>query len=123
MIAIYQRFKMQTVSEKKAAKVNGFLALFIILVLIVIDIFIFIQGVRTNEPSFLWYFFPLTLIFILGFAGLITVQPNDSRVIIFFGNYTGTVRETGFWWINPFTIKRKVTLRIRNFNSDKISDS
>lgn len=111
---------MQTISEKKSTKLNGFLALFIILILIALDVFFFIAGVKSNDPSFLWYFFPLTFIIIVSLAGLITVQPNDSRVIIFFGNYSGTVRETGFWWINPFTIKRKVTLRIRNFNSDKI---
>ncbi|HSD63716.1 MAG TPA: SPFH domain-containing protein [Ignavibacteriaceae bacterium] len=111
---------MQTVSEKKSAKLNGFISLLLILLLLVIDIFLFINGVRSEDPSFLWYFFPLTLIIILGLSGLITVQPNDSRVIIFFGNYSGTVRETGFWWVNPFTIKRKVSLRIRNFNSDKI---
>src|SRR5574338_1526297 len=111
---------MQTVSEKKSWKLNGFIALFIILILVVIDVNFFISGVKLNDPSYLWYFFPLTFIIIVSLAGLITVQPNDSRVIIFFGNYSGTVRETGFWWINPFTIKRKVTLRIRNFNSDKI---
>ena len=52
--------------------------------------------------------------------GFIIVQPNDSRVIIVFGNYVGTVRDAGFWWVNPFSAKKHVTLRIRNFNSDKI---
>lgn len=111
---------MQTVSEKKAARINGFLALFIILILIAINIYLLIEAVNENDPSILWYFFPLIFVIIIGLAGLITVQPNDSRVIIFFGNYSGTVRETGFWWVNPFTIKKKVSLRIRNFNSDKI---
>jgi regulator of protease activity HflC (stomatin/prohibitin superfamily) len=111
---------MQTVSEKKSVKINGFIALFVILILLVVDVLFFIGGVRAKDPSFLFYFFPLTLIIIIGLTGLITVQPNDSRVIIFFGNYSGTVRDSGFWWVNPFTIKRKVTLRIRNFNSDKI---
>lgn len=111
---------MQTVSEKKSTKLNGFLALFIILILIVLDVLLFISGVRSKDPSFLWYFFPLTFVIVISLIGLITVQPNDSRVIIFFGNYSGTVRDTGFWWVNPFTIKRKVSLRIRNFNSDKI---
>ncbi len=111
---------MQTVSEKRATKINGFFALLIILVLLALNVILFIAGVRANDPSFLWYFFPLTFIIIISLVGLITVQPNDSRVIIFFGSYSGTVRESGFWWINPFTLKRKVTLRIRNFNSDKI---
>ncbi len=111
---------MQTVSEKKSTKINGFIALLLILMLIILDVLLFIDGVRSKDPSFLWYFFPLTFIIIISLVGLITVQPNDSRVIIFFGNYSGTVRDNGFWWVNPFTIKRKVSLRIRNFNSDKI---
>jgi regulator of protease activity HflC (stomatin/prohibitin superfamily) len=52
--------------------------------------------------------------------GLEVVQPNDSRVLILFGKYTGTVRDSGFWWLNPFTVRKKVSLRIRNFNSQKI---
>ena len=48
------------------------------------------------------------------------IQPNDSRVLILFGKYNGTVKEDGFFWVNPFTLKRHVSLRIRNFNSDKI---
>ena len=111
---------MQTVSEKKSVKVNGFLALLSIFILITFDVIFFIDGIRSGDAAFLLYFFPLTFIIIISLAGLITVQPNDSRVIVFFGNYNGTVRESGFWWVNPFTTKRKVTLRIRNFNSDKI---
>jgi regulator of protease activity HflC (stomatin/prohibitin superfamily) len=48
------------------------------------------------------------------------VQPNESKVLVLFGKYTGTVRDSGFWWVNPFTVKKHVSLRIRNFNSDKI---
>lgn len=111
---------MQTISEKKAFRLNGFLILLLALVLLIIDIYLLIEGAQRDDPSFLWYFFPLMILFFIFITGLIPVQPNDSRVIIFFGNYSGTVRETGFWWVNPFTIKRKVSLRIRNFNSDKI---
>jgi regulator of protease activity HflC (stomatin/prohibitin superfamily) len=53
-------------------------------------------------------------------SGFVVVQPNDSRVLILFGKYTGTVRQSGFWWVNPFTVRKKVSLRIRNFNSQKI---
>jgi regulator of protease activity HflC (stomatin/prohibitin superfamily) len=111
---------MQTVSEKKAFKLNGFFILLLALILLIIDIYLLIDGAQRDDPSFLWYFFPLMLLIIIFLVGLIAVQPNDSRVIIFFGIYSGTVRETGFWWVNPFAIKRRVSLRIRNFNSDKI---
>ncbi|MBE3574668.1 MAG: SPFH domain-containing protein [Firmicutes bacterium] len=62
----------------------------------------------------------LALVAILLMAGLIAVQPNEARVLVFFGKYTGSVRQDGFWWTNPFTSKRRVSLRVRNFNSERL---
>ena len=45
------------------------------------------------------------------------IAPNDSRVLLLFGNYRGTVRESGFFWVNPFMSKKKISLRIRNFET------
>src|SRR5579871_5530502 len=55
-------------------------------------------------------------------AGFIVVQPNDSRVLILFGRYVGTVLEPGLVWVNPFTVfwRRPVSLRVRNFQSATI---
>ena len=57
-------------------------------------------------------------------VGFFIVNPNVSRVLILFGKYRGTVRDNGFFWTNPFTIRRKVSLRIRNLNTDtlKVND-
>jgi regulator of protease activity HflC (stomatin/prohibitin superfamily) len=55
-------------------------------------------------------------------AGLVVVQPNDSRVLIFFGRYTGSIVHPGFWWVNPATAiwRQSVLLRVRNFQSERI---
>jgi len=53
-------------------------------------------------------------------AGFFVVQPNEARVLVLFGKYIGSVRDSGFCYANPFAIKRHVSLRIRNFNSEKI---
>jgi regulator of protease activity HflC (stomatin/prohibitin superfamily) len=111
---------MDKIGEKQANKTNGFLMLFVLLILIALEIYLFIGIVVTQNTKILWVFIPLILIIIVVLSGFIVVQPNESRVLIFFGKYIGTVRNSGFWWVNPFTIKRKVSLRIRNFNSDKI---
>ena len=111
---------MEKIVEKQANKINGFLMLFVLLVLIALEVYLFLGMIVTKNPQILWLLIPLTLIIILTSSGFIVVQPNESRVLIFFGKYIGTVRNSGFWWINPFTIKRRVSLRIRNFNSDKI---
>lgn len=49
-------------------------------------------------------------------CGLFVLQPNQARVMIFFGEYRGTFRRTGFYWVNPFMSKKKVSLRIRNMD-------
>ncbi len=111
---------MENIVEKPANKINGFLMLFLSLALLAIDIYLLVLGIKADNPQILWIFIPLFLIAILILAGFMAVQPNDSRVLILFGKYTGVVRQSGFWWVNPFTIRKKVSLRIRNFNSQKI---
>jgi regulator of protease activity HflC (stomatin/prohibitin superfamily) len=57
--------------------------------------------------------------------GLAIVNPNESKVLTLFGNYVGTVKKDGFFWVNPFTIKKKVSLRAFNLNGQqlKVNDS
>ena len=52
--------------------------------------------------------------------GLMTLEPNQARAMVFFGNYRGTFTRTGFFWVNPFYSKKKVSLRARNINVDPI---
>jgi len=61
---------------------------------------------------------------VLTLIGLTAVEPNMSRVLVLFGNYRGTLKDVGFWWVNPFTVRHKVSLRVRNFHSDtlKVND-
>ena len=60
------------------------------------------------------------LVFIIGCFGFFTLQPNEARVLLLFGSYQGTVRESGFHWTNPFNRKLPISLRARNFQSDKL---
>ncbi len=58
--------------------------------------------------------------FILSCRGFFTLQPNEACVLILFGSYVGTARESGFWWTNPFNSRRKLSLRARNLESAKL---
>jgi regulator of protease activity HflC (stomatin/prohibitin superfamily) len=65
---------------------------------------------------------------IVGFAsinGLFVVQPNQAKIVVFVGRYVGSVRESGWWFTNPLTVRKGVSLRIRNFNSEllKVNDA
>jgi len=57
-------------------------------------------------------------------AGFLVINPNESSVITLFGEYKGTLKRNGFYWINPFFVKKKISLRARNFNSEllKVND-
>ncbi|MBO5832409.1 MAG: SPFH domain-containing protein, partial [Alistipes sp.] len=57
---------------------------------------------------------------VLMLCGYIMLEPNESRVLLFFGNYRGTFYDTGFWWINPFMSAKKLSMRARNLNVDPI---
>lgn len=62
----------------------------------------------------------LVLNFILVLPGLIINNPNESKVLTLFGKYQGTVKTDGFFWVNPFTVKKKVSLKARNLNGGQI---
>jgi regulator of protease activity HflC (stomatin/prohibitin superfamily) len=68
----------------------------------------------------IWLGILLTLLFIFTLIGLTIVYPNGSCVMVLFGAYKGTIKENGFFWVNPFYIKRRVSLRARNFDSEPI---
>jgi regulator of protease activity HflC (stomatin/prohibitin superfamily) len=62
----------------------------------------------------------LLILDVIGWRGLTIVNPNTARVILLFGRYQGTIKTAGLRWINPFTMRRFVSLRIRNFESGKL---
>ena len=105
-------------------KANGFLALFLVLVAIVGGIFLAIYGVEV----FPW---PLDIVSLVGgillsvigfisLSGFMMLEPNEARVLLFFGNYRGNMLESGFWWVNPFMSKKNISLRSRNLNAEPI---
>jgi regulator of protease activity HflC (stomatin/prohibitin superfamily) len=53
-------------------------------------------------------------------VGLFVVNPNEARVVTLFGDYIGSKRTTGLWWVNPLTMRRRVSMRVRNFESAKL---
>ena len=68
----------------------------------------------------IWLGIVLTVLFVFTVVGLTIVYPNGSCVMVLFGAYKGTIRDNGFFWVNPFYIKRRVSLRARNFDSEPI---
>jgi len=100
-------------TEKSCTPYNGYLLLSLLLVLILATV-----GAVILESVALIIIFAILMAFIPG--GLFVVNPNSSKVLLLFGAYKGTVKQNGFFWINPFYKRTDISLRARNFESDKI---
>jgi len=111
---------METIQEKGAIKISGFVAVLGALLIWVTGAWILVDVIRTHDPALLWFAIPVLLLGSLTLNGFYIVQPNEARVLVFVGRYIGSVREAGFWWSNPIAIKRHLSLRIRNFNSEQL---
>lgn len=111
---------MENIIEKSAKKFNGFLFLILSILFLIVEVILLREMIITENVVILWIFIPLFFVVILLFSGLTIIQPNEACVLILFGKYIGSVKESGYWWVNPFSVKTKVSLRIRNFNSEKI---
>ncbi|RZL46267.1 MAG: SPFH domain-containing protein [Pedobacter sp.] len=101
-------------TEKIIKPPSGYLTLVLFLVLLVGGIY------ALSTESFLAGGIILALDFILVLPGLIIVNPNESKVLTLFGKYVGTVKSDGFFWVNPLTVKRKLSLRARNLNGQQL---
>ncbi len=92
---------------------NGYLVFFLLL----ISFIAVISAIVYFDRPQLSLLIPVIMFF---FVGLFIVHPNESKVLILFGKYVGTVRDNGLFWANPLFIKKKISLRARNFDSERV---
>lgn len=99
--------------EIKAFRVNGFVGALFTIACIVLGIYLL--SLERIVPGLI-----IIVVGGLAFTSPVIVQPNQAAVVTFFGKYVGTIRESGFWIALPLSFSRKVSLRVRNFNSAKL---
>ncbi|MFT5970615.1 MAG: regulator of protease activity HflC (stomatin/prohibitin superfamily) [Flavobacteriales bacterium] len=100
-------------NEKRITATNGYI-MFVILLLVLATM---IWGLAEyHTPGFVTLMLPVILII----KGFFIVNPNSSKVMVLFGAYKGTVVENGFFWNNPFYMRTKISLRARNFDSERV---
>ena len=112
------------VAERAFRPLSGWIPLIVVLALFFLaGPALFVQGVQRVKADEAWAglfvvaAIATELTAIIGLAGLMAIAPNDARVLLLFGEYKGSVRTSGFYWVNPFYSKRKITLRVRNFET------
>lgn len=100
--------------EKDFKPISGYLMLFVEFIIVVASLFGMFMVI-------LPVFWALVLIFaFLMTPGFFFIYPNSSRVLTLFGDYKGTVKAHGFFWVNPFYVKKHISLRARNFDSERV---
>jgi regulator of protease activity HflC (stomatin/prohibitin superfamily) len=106
--------------EKKAFSLPGGVMLLVILAAIALTIIALVNTTQTQagpRVAFSMFAFFVEAVLLKGF---LVVNPNEGQVVQLFGLYVGTIREQGFRWLNPFTSRRKLSLRVRNFETAKL---
>ena len=106
--------------EYSGFKANGFAMLFSILLLIGLSIWGIVFSVNTTNVLLGITCGVVILAALISLCGLMVIEPNQARVMVFFGNYRGNFLKEGFWWVNPFMSVKKISLRARNLNADPI---
>lgn len=99
--------------ESSLKPISGFSILAITLSLIALSSYLFVIN---------WQFLPITLILVSLFIikGFVIINPNEAIVLVLFGNYSGTIKDSGFHWINPFYLRTFISLKARNLNGQSL---
>lgn len=100
-------------NEKTRSAVSGYLMVLILLIILLGTIFSFLNEI-------IWLGSSLIPVFIFLSIGITVINPNESCVLVLFGAYKGTIKDNGFFWVNPFLVRKKISLRARNFDSETI---
>ncbi|WP_346863235.1 SPFH domain-containing protein [uncultured Draconibacterium sp.] len=99
--------------EKQYSGMSGYMVLFVELLLLVLIVLGIMRGMIVPAVVLI----PFFILIAIGFT---VVDPNQSCVLVLFGAYKGTIKSNGFYWVNPFFAKKKISLRARNFDSETI---
>jgi regulator of protease activity HflC (stomatin/prohibitin superfamily) len=105
---------------RRVGQVPGFLMVGVLLLVVAAAIAFGLSG---NSALVLTASVAASVLVLLISTGFVVVNPNDAQVVQFFGRYIGTIREAGFFWTWPLTSKRRVTLRVRNFETERLKVS
>jgi regulator of protease activity HflC (stomatin/prohibitin superfamily) len=110
--------------EKEINGVSGWLMLFLLIAAIVVSVIMLIQAAESEQTVMILVWMAVIAVAGVCIGGLTVVNPNEAKVVLLFGDYKGTLKRQGFWWVNPLTVRRRISLRVRNFEStrNKVND-
>jgi regulator of protease activity HflC (stomatin/prohibitin superfamily) len=113
------------IRERERHGLPGIPLLVLLLVAGAASIFLLVQGIRERTPELITLAAASEVVVLFLLTGLFVVNPNEARVLQLFGSYAGTAKVAGLRWANPFLTKKRMSLRVRNFESShlKVNDA
>ena len=111
--------------EKPIKAISGGLVLLVLLAALALGIAWLVSAIRDSDGWMILASVLLQTVVVILMAGLFVVNPNEARVLQLFGRYVGTVRDPGLRWANPLYSKRRISVRVRNFETErsKVNDT
>lgn len=108
------------IREKVLRPLPGLITILVVLAITGINFWQFFRAAQHDNPRGIGLGVAVFVLTAIALSGFMVIQPNEAKVLTLFGKYTGSVKEGGFWWVNPFTKKARISLRTRNFETAKL---
>ena len=106
--------------EKEIKGLSGWLMLVLLIAAMVGSIVMLVGEISAENAIGIIAWVVITVVLFICFFGLTVVNPNEAKVVQLFGKYKGSLKLQGLWWVNPLTVRRRVSLRVRNFETGKL---
>jgi regulator of protease activity HflC (stomatin/prohibitin superfamily) len=120
VISLWYLKEPSMIRERETKPLPGVPILLVLIAATGLTIWGIVDAAQNDSPILLITYLVLTLLWIFLMAGVFIVNPNEGKVLQFFGDYAGTVKAPGLRWANPFYTKKSVSQRVRNFESAKL---
>src|SRR5689334_17649027 len=106
--------------EREIKGMSGWVMLFLLVALVILSVVMLGRSARAEDGLMAVIWVIVLVVAGASFFGLTVINPNQAKVVQLFGTYQGSLKEQGLRWVNPLTTRRRVSLRVRNFESSKL---
>ena len=106
--------------EREIKGWSGTVVAIVLVALLIYSVPALVGAIRGQSPVLIVAWIVVDVLAVLALFGLTVVNPNEAKAVLLFGVYKGTIKQQGFYWVNPLTVRRRISLRVRNFESSRL---
>ncbi|MGH8877572.1 MAG: SPFH domain-containing protein [Stackebrandtia sp.] len=111
--------------ERRVFRISGFIPILVFVAYLIAGVVVLVTATNDNRGMLIAVLGAVGVVVLIALTGLAIVNPNEAKVVQFFGRYLGTIDHPGLWWTIPLTTRQTVSRRVRNFETDnaKVNDA